>query len=192
MNEAEKKQVLLMLEESIGNINIDEISGKRNSIQKEFIRLFSKSRIRSMTKDEYISFFKMLNNLGERNLKYKKSMEMFEKTIEIINNLLYGNDHIEIRFNDIVTSKGGIPKMQKVSPTILLNLLKPDEFSIWSRHSQVCLEQLKLYPKEEKTSFTPYSKINEIQKIFAKELDVSLWTLDYIWKIIYDDKYHGM
>lgn len=69
--------------------------------------------------------------------------------------------------------------------TAILLVAYPKKFGVWNGLSEHALKSLGLFPAFPR-SFGPslgkrYVAINEVLQKLAKDLDVSLWTLDTIW-----------
>lgn len=157
---------------------------ERSIVIARFKELFKPEHIPELTAEEFKSFLSFKNNKHWSNLerlgpRITKDMPKLRQALSI---LVAAADPMQIaaRLDEALGLAYG---MGKGVATALLLVLHDDDYGVWNTVTEEAMSAIGLFPTFQPNQSTgkQYAAINDILRQLKNELDVDLWTLDWIW-----------
>ena len=154
----------------------------RDKVLERFQPIFSEEHLPTLNQHEFHSFLLLENNqhwsgLHRHSPKMTSDMTTLQEALGL---LLYGDEEIQERLSRAASMVTG---MGRAVATAILLVVHPKRYGVWNSTSEGGLKFLNLWPQFERgaTMGERYVKINQVLVELASELDVDLWTLDFLW-----------
>lgn len=150
-------------------------------------KLFHPSNLEDLTKEEFISFLLIKNNLHWEGIHRQsglitKDMAQLKKALSI---LLDEKREIKDRLNFLFPKKqqNYIVGLGRAAVTPILLVVYPEKYGVWNSRSEDALKKLNLFPSFSRgASFADkYIKINKVINDLAQRYSISLWQLDGVF-----------
>ena len=154
---------------------------------EEYGELFARKNLDNLTAERVKDFLSFKNNRHWKNIhrhgdRITKDMEKLKKHLKLV---LDDNIPIAKRLDD---SSYQITGLAKATLTPILLVTFPNKYGVWNDKSQSVLEKLGLWSliqKDKATFGEQYKELNFLLNRLAKDLDTTLWVLDGLLFVLY-------
>ena len=169
------------------NPQFAQMVGDRDSVHREFGRLFHPENLLRLTAEEFKEFLLYEHNrhwwgIHRHQARLVSDMDRLRKGLGI---LLDESRATGQRLDYIEPGNGPkpIPGLGKAVFTPILHVAYPDKYGVWNSVAESAMVRLQLWP-----SFgwgwsfgDRYVAVNQVLQEVADQLDIDLWTLDSLW-----------
>jgi hypothetical protein len=157
---------------------------ERAAVLARFRALFNAEHLPELTADEFRSFLSFKDNKHWSNLerlgpRITKDMAGLRQALQV---LLSVQDPARIA-SELDRALGLAFGMGKGVATALLLVMHDDIFGVWNSVTEDAMSEVGLLPAPTsgQTTGQQYAAINAVLLELKRELEVDLWTLDWIW-----------
>lgn len=154
----------------------------RDEVLQRYQPVFRPDRLKDLAEDTFRSFLYFENNKHWTGLHRQvgvltKDMDRLRSALAV---LLDEGQPLPQRFTQAVNMVKG---MGKALASAVLLVAYPDRYGVWNSTSESALQILNIWPEfEPKMSVgEKYERLNKLFLQLARDLEVDLWTLDWIW-----------
>ena len=163
----------------------ESIVPAKKQVLARYQPVFSPANIPELTEEEFRSFLLFENNkhwpLHRQGRQICADMDLLREALAI---LVDAHRPIEERLNALLPPSDGsmVPYLGRAVITGILLVVEPDRYGVWNTRSEASLKRLGIFPDvDSRAPFAQrYVAFNEVLTQLAAELDVDLWTLDFL------------
>ncbi len=178
------EHTIARLSRELADYNLEKRLQNKKEVQERFGDVLSPKRIWDLQEDQIKSFLDLDNNrhwtLQRQKTHITRDMEALRVGLSV---LLNEERPLAARYTEGV---GLVDGMGRAIATAILQVAYPDRYGVWNGKSEGAMRILGVRPETERgsTEGEQYAAVNEVLSSLADELEIDLWTLDYLWNDI--------
>lgn len=184
------EHAIARLSRELADYDLEKRVQNKKEVQERFGYVFSPERVWDLQEEQITAFLDFKNNqhwtLQRQKSHITRDMEALRVGLSV---LLNEERPLAPRYTEGV---GMVKGMGKAIATAILQVAFPDRYGVWNGKSEGAMRILGVWPETERgsTKGEQYAAVNEVLSSLADELEVDLWTLDYLWNDINEtDRY---
>ena len=161
---------------------IAAVGRDRDEVFARYQPLFNPLAIGQISAEEFVSFLYVENNKHWYSLYRQRSnltadLTRLQRALTL---LLDEGQPIASRLEEAVAMVRGLGK---AVATAMLLVAYPQQYGVWNKRSEEAMQRLKLWPAFPRGMpfGQKYERVNQQLLRLAADLEVDLWTLDYLW-----------
>jgi hypothetical protein len=161
---------------------IDEILRDRDEIFARYQPLFKPSTIGQISAEEFASFLYFENNKHWYGL-YRQRSRMTADLTRLQRALILLLDERQPIAGRVEQAVAMVRGLGRAVATAMLMVAYPQQYGVWNNVSEAAMLRLKVWPVLPRglTFGQKYERVNQQMVRLAADLEVDLWTLDFLW-----------
>lgn len=169
---------------------LEQVNQDRELVLARFQPIFASEHVGQIAEDEFVSFLYFENNKHWQTLFRQRSRLTSDMSV-LREALIILMDETRDIAERLDVSLGMAHGLGKAIATAILLVAYPQQYGVWNNVSEGTMQLLGLWPDFPRgtTVGQKYVEVNRLLNQVTKELEVDLWTLDLLWRAVYDETF---
>jgi hypothetical protein len=167
--------------------NLDQLIAAKELVIPRYGRAFSPANVGKLSRETVLEFLEFKNNrhwkgLERRGPRLTSDMNRLREALSL---LVDEGKPLDTRLERLRPSQGKamVPFLGPAVITAILHVVYPDRYGVFNEMLRNAMGVLGIWPRNlrEDAFADQYTATNPIQLELASELELDLWTFDYLW-----------